>query len=237
MPRRRDRGLIDAWERWSPRAAPPKAAPAIFVTIARTFEQIDRVMLEEIRADKDRAESSRFNSSRLDNIRDTDVTSYIQKIQQNTSHTSSDADVSAYLSDYNCITAWGWVHGAVLEHQGATTEARYLSWTQARSRANELLDLARVVLEAYDSEECRDLLIPEREGVGAGVEAKLNKLSSFNTIYCRPDYDEKRQNTGPGNHTFYYLFNQFFAERRENTKAKRKADHVRAHQTVSKHSE
>ena len=232
MPRRRDRGFLDALELWSPRATTPRAAPTALVTIARTFEQIDRVMLDEIRADRERKSTSRFSD-----IRDRDVTSYIQDIQQGISHTSSEADISAYLSDYNCITAWGWVHSAVLEHQGSPVEYHQLRWIQAKSRANELLHLAEAVLETYDSDECRDLLIPGREGVGAGIEAKLRKLCSFNTLYCRPTYgDEARGNPGPGNHNFYILFDQFFAERRQNARAKRKVNYARAHQNVSKHS-
>ena len=238
MPRRRDRGFLDALELWSPRTPIPRAAPAAFVTIARTFEQIDRIMLDEILADVEQngLGKSRFSRSRMDGTRDRDVISYIDSIQQGTSRTSSGADVSAYLSDYNCITAWGWVHGAVLKRQGRSNEYQFGSWIQTKSRANEFLDLARVVLETYDSDKCRDLLIPGREGVGAGVEAKLNKLSLFNTIYCRPSYEDQLSNTVPGNHTFYILFNQFLAERRENTKAKRKTDHISAHQNVSKNS-
>ena len=238
MPRRRDRGFLDALELWRPRTPTPRAAPAAFVAIARTFEQIDRIMLDEIVADVERngLGNSRFSRSRMNDIRDSDVISYIEDIQQGTSHTSSDADVSAYLSDYNCITAWGWVQGAVLERQGGSNEYQALPWIQAISRANELLDLARVVLETYDSDECRDLLTPGRECVGAGIEAKLNQLSSFNTIFCRPDSENQKSNTALDWHIFYVVFNQFFAERRENTKAKRKADHVRAHQNVSKNS-
>ena len=235
MPRRRDRGFLDALELWSPRAATPKAAPAAFVTIARTFEQIDRVMLAEIRADRDRRSNSPFSSHRLDNIRDWDVTTYIQNVQQGTSHTSSDADISAYLSSCECITAWDWVHNAVLEYQDRSDMHHLLPWTQAKSRANDILDLSRAVLESYDSDECRDLLIPGHEGVGAGVEAKLRKLCSFNTIYSRPSFENEKQKTSPGNHSFYILFNQFLTERRENTKAKRKANYIRAHQNVSKH--
>ena len=232
MPRRRDRGFLDALELWSPRAATPRAAPAAFVTIARNFEQIDRVMLDEIRADTERRSPSRFSD-----IRDRDVTNYIQDIQQGTSHTSSEAVLFSYLSDYQCLTAWGWVHSALLEHQGEPRMFEPLTWRQARSRSNEILDLATAVLETYDSDECRDLLVPGREGVDAGVEAKLRKLCSFNTIYCRPTQgDENRGNRGPGNHKFYVLLDQFFAERRENAKAKRKANYARAHPNVSKHS-
>ena len=242
MPRRRDRGFLDALEFWSPRAAKPKAAPAAFVTIARTFELIDRVMLDEIRADIERnqqpgASVSRFSNSRLvtrtRDITSQDVLSYIHNVQQGTSHTSSEVDVFAYLSDDNCITAWGWVHGALLEYQGNSDKHHHLPWTQAKSRANEILDLAGAVLETYDSDE---LLLPRHEGVGAGIEAKLRKLCSFNTIYCRPTYANEREIPGPGNHNFYILFNQSVNERRENTKAKRKANYVRAHQNVSKHS-
>ena len=234
MPRRRDRGFLDALELWRPHTATPRPAPAAFVTIARTFEQIDRIMLDEIVADVERIgrDKSRFSRPQLDETRDSDVISYIADIQQGTSHTSSDADASAYLSDYNCITVWGWVYSTVLERQGRSDQYHLLPWIQARSRANELLNLARVVLETYDSDECRDLLTPGREGVGAGIEAKLNKLCLFNTIYCRPYYTNK----SPVYHTFNILYNQLFTERRENTKAKRKADHFRAHQNVSKNS-
>ena len=234
MPRRRDRCFIDALERWSPRAATPRAAPAAFVTIARNFEQIDRVMLDEILADIRR---NALLPCRFKDIQDKNVTSYIQDLQRGTSHTSSEADVSAYLSDYDCITAWGWVHSAMLEDQGkSSNEHRLLPWIQAKSRANEILDLARAVLETYDSDECRDLLVPGRESVGAGVEAKLRKLCSFNTIYSRPTYEIERGQNVPLHHSFYVLFNQFFADRRENIKAKRKAHHIKAHQNVSKHS-
>ena len=245
MPRRRDRGFLDALELWNPHAATPKAAPAAFMTIARTFEQIDRVMLDEIWADIERNQqpghpASRFSDSGLisrhRDITSQDVSSYIHNVQQGTSHTSSEANISAYLSDDNCITAWGSVQGAVLEYQGRSNEHHLLPWIQAKSRANEILDLARAVLETYDSDECRDLLIPGNEGVGAGVEAKLRQLCSFNTIYCRPTYEDERGKLGPGNHKFYLLFNEFFAERRENVNAKRKADFVRTHQNVSKHS-
>ena len=235
MPRRRDRGFLDALELLSPRTAPPQTTPTAFVTIAHTFEQIDRVMLAETRADRDRRSTSRFRFS-LENNPDGDVASYIQNIQQGTSHTLSDAHVFAYLSDCQCMIAWDWVHGAVLEHQGDSHMNMNVAWVQAKFRANEILDLASAVLEAYDSNECQDLLVPGREGVRPGIEAKLRKLASFNTIYCRPSYEEQRSNTGPGNHTYCALLNQFFAERMENTKTKRKANYIRAHQNVSKRS-
>ena len=237
MPKRKDRGILDELERWSPCATTPRAVPAAFVAIARNFEQIDRVMLDEIRADKEERSNSRFNDTQLKDVRGhRDVTSYIQAIQQGTSHTSSEEDVSAYLSDYQCLTAWGWVHSAVLEHQGRSDQEHLLSWIQAKSRANEILDLARAVLEIYDSDECRGLLIPGREGVGACVEAKLRKLCSFDTIYRRPSYGDDKRQTCPAAHSFHIMFDQFIVERRENTKAKRKANNVRAHQNVSKHS-
>ena len=222
---------------------------AAFVTIARTFELIDRVMLDEIRADIARNQqpgasmtqpASRFSDSRLVSrfwdITSQDVSRYIHNVQQGTSHTSSEVDVFAYLSDDNCITAWGWVHGAVLEYQGNSDKHHHLPWTQAKSRANDILDLARAVLETYDSDECRDQLIPGREGIGAGVEAKLRKLCSFHTIYCRPTIVDETSKHRPPDHDFYILFNRFINERRETTKAKRKANYVRAHQNVSKHS-
>ena len=234
MPRRRDRGFLDALELWNQRVGTPEATSAAFVTIARTFEQIDRVMLDEIKADVKERSDSRFSSDQLREIRDGDVTSYIQNVDEGTSHTSSEADVAAYLSDYNCITAWGWVHSALLEHQGHANYHYSYQWVQVKSRANELLDLARAVLDIYDSDKCRDLLVPGREGVGASIEAKLRKLCSFNTIYCRPTYDNERIQTTPDNHPFLTLFEQFIGERREITKAKRKANFVKAHQTVSK---
>ena len=236
MPRRRDRGFLDALELWRPRAAPAKAAPAAFVTIARNFEQIDRVMLDEIQADRKGRTDSRFSGNRLRESRDRDVISYIQSVEEGTHHTSSEADVSAYLSDYKCITAWGWVHSLLLERQGHTNSHYHLNWTLAKSQANELLNLARAVLDTYDSDECQDLLIPGREGIGAGIEAKLTKLFSFDTIYGRRTHEDEKSHTIPGTHMFNILFNQFMAERREDAKAKRKVNYARAHQNVSKHS-
>lgn len=236
MPRRRDRGFLDALELWRPRAPTPEAVPAAFVTIARIFQQVDCVMLDEMRANTKERSDSRFNSD-TDAFRDKDVTDYITTIEEITLDTSSEARVSAYLRDCYCTTAWGRVHSAVLERQGDSKEHHSLRWIQARSRANELLDLAKAVLETYDSDECQDLLIPGREGVGAGIEAKLRKLLSFNTIYSRPTYENERAaQPGPGNHNFYALFNDFTAERRENTKAKRRVNYARIHQNVSKHS-
>ena len=237
MPRRRDRGFLDALELWSPRAPTPKAAPAAFATIARTFEEIDLVMLDEIKADGLETSASPFIRNRLPESRDRDVMSYIQSVEEGTSHTSSEADVSAYLSDYKCITAWSWVHGTLLEKQGPSNTHYRLEWARTKSQANELLNLARAVLEIYESEKCQDLLIPGREGVGAGIEAKLRKLSSFDTIYRRPTDDAERNHIGPINHhSFCTLFNQFITERRENTKARREANYARAHQNVSKYS-
>lgn len=233
MPRRRDPGFL---ERWSPLIATSKAVPAAFVTIARTFEQIDRVMLDEIKADVKERSDSRFRTDQLLEPRDRDVTSYIRSVEEGASRASSEADVAAYLSDYSCIIAWGWVHSALLERQGHSNHHYMFQWTQAKSRANELLDLARAVLETYDSDECRALLVPGREGVGASIEAKLRKLCSFNTIYCRPTYDNGRSQSAFDNHSFHELFEQFIGERREIVKAKRKANYVRVHQNVSKDS-
>ena len=77
MPRRRDRGFLNALELWSLRAPTSKAAPAAFTTIARTFKKIDLVMLDEIKADRLETSASPFIRNRLPESRDRDIMSYI----------------------------------------------------------------------------------------------------------------------------------------------------------------
>ena len=254
MPRRRDRGFLDGVELWSPRGTAPGAVPPAFATIARTFEQIDRAMLAEIRADIERnvqpsegstkplTSTSRFSDTFFrgtlysDTQAHEDVERYIEDIEKGISHTSSEADNSAYLTNSKCVTAWSWVHSAVLEYQGRSDHHYLLSWTKAKIRANEILDLALAVLETYDSDECRDLLVPGREGVGVGIEAKLRTLSLFNTIYSRPTYEDDKNKHSPGNHAFDILFNRFLVDRREDIKARRKTRYARTHHNVSNRS-
>ncbi len=238
MSRRRDRGFLDSMEPWSPRATAPRAAHPVFVAIARTFEQIDRVMMDEMRADIERNTASQFHvDTRYRNTQAyKDVRSYIEEIEEGVSHTSSEADASAYLTDIKCVTAWGWVHSAILDYQGDRLHSSLLQWTKAKARASEILDLVSVVLETYDSDECRDLINPEREGIRAGIDTKLRTLCFFNTIYSRPTtYDDQNLKV-PSSHESYLLFNDFLKGRKENTKARKKERHAKTHQNVSEQS-
>lgn len=51
MPRDRDRGFLDAIKLWSLRPPNSRIAPIACLTIARTFEQIDQAMLDEMQDD------------------------------------------------------------------------------------------------------------------------------------------------------------------------------------------
>ena len=243
MPRARDRGFLDAMELWSPRAATSRIAPIAYITIARTFEQIDRAMLDEIQDDILRRSQpgddstqqptsiSRFNDLRAHK----DTESYVEAIRKGTSHTSSETDVVAYLEDTECLTAWSWVHRAVIEHQGAS--ANYaLPWRHAKARADEILNLAQGVMETYCSDECQDLTIHGGERVDAGIEAKLRTLLLFDSIYSRAFLDDINSYHPLQSHQYKLLFDKFLRVRKDKVKARRNKRDDRTHQNVSNRS-
>ena len=236
MPRRRDRGVLVSMELQNPRATAPQATHPVLVAIARTFEQIDRVMMDEMRADIERNTASQFHVDTP--YRDTqaykDVRSYIEEIEEGVSHTSSEADASASLTDIKCVTAWGWVHSAILDYQGDRHYSSVLQWTKAKARASEILDLVSVVLETYDSDECRDLISPGRDGIRAGIDTKLRTLCFFNSIHSRPSTADEQNLKVPSSHDSYLLFNDFLKRRRGNTKTREKERYAKTHQHVSK---
>ncbi len=239
MPRRRDRGSVERLELWSPNPSTPRIAPSAYVTIARIFEQVDRVMLDEIEEDilrcvqpEDESHPQPFSTSRFINLRThKDSESYFEDVRKGISHTSSDTDTFAYLTDTKCVTTWSWVHSAVLKHQDDSDLCFHLSWTQAKARANEILNLALAVLETYDSDEYQAQ--PGRESVGAGIEAKLRTLLLFDTIWSRPTSTNTETHTDPSNHEFARSFNQFLRDRKDTIKARKRAGYDRTHQTVS----
>ena len=69
MPIAKDRGFLVGMESWTSRNATPKPAHTALVTMARRFEQLDRVMLYEMRDDIARSRlsdgelTSRFDDS------------------------------------------------------------------------------------------------------------------------------------------------------------------------------
>ena len=206
-----------------------KAAPNAYVTIARTFEQIDAVMRDEIRNDIEWTSTSVFNNLREHR----ESESYVEDIKTGTSHTSSEADTLAYLTDIKCVTVWTWVHRAVLKHQGDVNHSNHASWEQAKARANEILNLALEVLQIYESDEYRDLHVPGREGVGAGIEAKLRTLSLFESIFTRPTANDVQKDRLPSNHGFYYSYSDFLRQKRYEITVKRQERNARIYGNVS----
>ncbi len=241
MSRRRDRGFVDGLELWRPSLSTPRVAPTAYVTIARLFEQIDHVMLDEIEEylrGREQLESGSLREPLAVPERPWSIyirqhkesESYIEDIRKRTSHTSSETDTFAYLTDATCVMTWSWVHSAILRRQGHSNQYQTVSWTQTKARANEILNLALAVLEVCDSDDYQDLLIPKREGISAGIEARLRTLLLFDSIYSRPN-SENMNNTG--NHEFIQSFDRFLRDRKDTLKATRKARSDRTHQNVS----
>ena len=238
MFRRRDRGLRNGMELLSPRVIPPRVAPTALMTIARTFEQIDRIMLDEMQADIERrmepsneSTQGRFSTSPFyDTQAHTDSENYVQDIKRSISHTSSEIAIFAYLADSRCVTAWGWVFNAVVKLQGDSEDCFHVQWGQAKARADEILNLASRVVEKYNSDECQNLL-SSREEVGAGIEAKLTTLLSFDNIHSRQTIEDIRKHHYPPHHEFYLIL----SDRNREIKAKRKERYTRTRQIVSNH--
>ena len=236
MFRRRDRGLRNGMELLSPRVIPPRVAPTALMTIVRTFEQIDSIMLDEMQADIERrmepsneSTQGRFSTSPF---YDTQAHSenYIQDIKRRISHTSSEIAVFAYLADSRCVTAWSWVCNAVVKFQGDSNNCFHVQWAQAKAQANEILNLASRVVEEYDSDECQNLL-SSLEEVGAGIEAKLTTLLSFDSIYSRQTIEDIKIHHYPPHHELYLIL----IDRNREIKAKRKERYTRSRQIVSNH--
>ena len=227
---------MDLWSSRPPTTT-PGSAHGLLVAIARTFGQIDRVMLAEIQDDISRCNRppsvSRFSHPRVPQ----DVISYIEDVENSTSHTSSETDVLAYLSDTKCLTAWSHVRSSMLEHQGNAHDYRLTAWSQVKDRAAEMLNLAQQVLEKYGSDECQDRLLPENEHVHvrASIEAKLSALLLFGqSIYSRPNLEEAKSMHIPPEHGFVWSFGQFRSRRNDKIKEKRTARYDATYQNVSK---
>ena len=209
-----------------------KAAPNAYVTIARIFEQIDVVMRDEIQNDIEWTSGSLF----IDLREHRESESYVEDIKTGTSHTSSEADTLAYLTDTKCVTVWAWVHRAILKHQGEANHCFLASWELAKARANEILNLALEVLQIYESDGYRDLHVPGREGVGAGIEAKLRTLSLFESIFTRPTADDVKGARHPYDHEFHIRYVHFLRRRRYETTVRRQERNARIYENVSKGS-
>ena len=245
MPRARERRFFNGMELWNLQASPSGAGHTALVTIAQIFEQIDRVMLDEMQDDmrrhaqpnKESTERSTSASRFSDMQADKDPEIFFEDVKKGISHTSSETDILAYLTSINCLTAWSWVFKAVLEYQGRSDHSHLLPWSQASDLAAHILDLARAVLEIYESEKYQDLTFPGREGVDAGIEAKLRTLLLWNRIHSRPTYEDTKNGRLAGSHSFWFSLGNFFSRRKEEAKAKKSASDVRAHQKVSDPSE
>lgn len=244
MSRRKDRGFLDGMELWSPRPVSPTAAPSAYVLIARTFEQLDRVMLDEMQEDIERcsplskdSSQPRTRTSRFSDMRShKDSESYVEDAKKGNSHTSSKKDTLANLTDTKCLTAWSWVHRAILEYQGGSDVSYRVGWIEAKARANQILNLALAVLEAYDSDQRQNLQESGHEGVDTGIEAKLRTLLLFDSIYSRQAIEEAKKELFPRPHTFTSSFERFLLYRKDNSKFARKEKYARAHQNVSNRS-
>lgn len=232
MSRRRYPGILGPMELWRPNSSPARSAPAAFVTIARTFEQIDLAMLDEIQADARRSSASRFQDPLLYDERYNDiqsyenVRSYIADIKKGTSHISSEADTCAYLTDTKCMTAWSWIYLAVWERQTATPN-------EGKARALEILTLAQAILDMYDGDESQNVPEPGPEDVSAGIEDKLRKLLLFDSIFSRLSIDETRWKREPVHHSFKWSFDAFLRARKDKAKADRKERYATTDQNVS----
>lgn len=237
MPRGRDRGFL---ELWSPLTTASKTAPIAYFTIARTFEQIDQAMLDEMQDDISRhiqpgddstqrpTSLSRFNELRAHE----DTESYVEVIKKGTSHTSSKTDVVAYLTDTKCLTVWSWVHRAVLEYQGASVFHYATPWAHAKACATKILNLAQGVMEIYCSDECQNLTIHGDGLIVAGIEAKLRALLLFDSIYSRPTDEDTKKHFVPKSHQFQLLYDNSLRVRRNAVKARRNGGYDRTHQNT-----
>ncbi len=234
MSRCRDRGFLDRMELWSPGPSTFPAAHPALVAIARIFEDTDLVMLDEVRSDIKRHEKPDSKPSRFSDTRDIpDVESYIENAQKAVPHASNGTEIFGCLTDTRCLIAWRWVFNAILESQGTIRDYELLPWEQAKAKANEILNLGEAALEIYDSYGCDELISPEREGVSAGIEARLRILGSFETIYSRPSDNDRQTGRTPSCHTFKRAFNIFYHTRRKGIEARRNASRCREHNDVS----
>ena len=157
----------------------------------------------------------------------------IWRARKGISHTSLEKDIFAYLTDRTGLKIWRQAREAIIEFQGPTTQDDEAQWAQAKARASEILNLALLVLERYDSDECRNILSSGCEDIDASIEAQLNTLLSFDSIYSRESHNDKVVTRHIPHHDFKQLFENFSRARRDRIKTRRKKSHSRTHLQVS----
>lgn len=89
------------------------------------------------------------------------------------------------------------------------------------------------MLEVYDSDEFRDLLIPERKAIGAGVRAKSRTLVRVDRIESRLIYGDSEGGSIMFPHPFKISFDGCLLEKKDKVKAGGKGKYARTHRTVS----
>ena len=120
----------------SPRTVPPRVAPTAVMTIARTFEQIDRIMPDEMQADVERRMEPGIESTQrpfstspfYDTQAHTDSENHVQDIKRSISHKASKIAIFTYLADSRCVTAWSRVCNAVVKLQGDSEDCYRVQW-------------------------------------------------------------------------------------------------------------
>ena len=223
----------------SPGTTPLKKANVAFLKMAKAFEQIDQEMLYEMQDDitrclqpSDERHAGVWSSSRFSDTQpNKDIG--VEDIKRGVSLILSETGTTNYLANTTCLTAWSWVYQVLLAYQGSSSHHHLMPWSQAKSRANTILNFAQAVLEIYETEICQNLIKTGHENVGVGVELKLRALLSFHDIYARPAFEETKAGRFPLRHNFPSEFSDFVIRRRQETKLSKKEMTARTHQDVS----
>ena len=238
MSRRRTRVFPYSMDFLSSGTTPVKKAHVLLLKMAHAFEQIDREMLYEMQEDITRYlqpsderhpevwSSSRFSDTQVNKDRG------VEDIKQSASHTLSETETLNYLANTTCLTAWSWVYQVLLTSQGPSNQYAHVPWSQAKSRANKILNFGRAVLEIYESEACQILIETGHEDVGIGVELKLRALLSFDDIYGRATFEETKACHELRHHEFVFSFSDFLSLKRDFNLSKEEWT-ARTHQDVS----
>ena len=156
--------------------------------MAIAFEQIDQEMPYEMQEDIKRClqpsdelhpevwSSSRFSDTQVHEDKG------VEDIKQSVSHTQSEAETLRYLADTTCLRSLELGLSSAFKTPGSESFYYMVEWSQAKSRANRIMEFAQAVLESCESEVCENLIRTEHENIGGGVELKLRALLSFDDI-------------------------------------------------------
>ena len=231
--------MLDGMEFLSSRTAAPKTAHISFVKFAKCFEQIDLAMFHEMQRNikiciqpagelhQEAWSTSRFADRQPHKDRG------VEDIKKSVSHTLSEADTLTYLADTAGLKAWSWVFDVLLGYQGPSNVHYTNSWTQAKSRALDILNFAQAVLDIYESDACQDLIKSGHENVGAAIELKLTAILHFDDIYSRVTFEMAKAPHKVDHHNFVTSLPYFVSRRKHELELSKSKSNARKNQDVS----